>query len=120
VLAVQDRLAISISYDEAVNDRLYGVYWRDAIEEELLKLQTLDTWEFADLPDGKRPVGSKWVFTVKYTPTGLLDRFKARLVVQGFSQVPGDDFSEIFLSTVRFESLRILLAIVVYLDWEIY
>jgi hypothetical protein len=120
VLAVQDRPAISTLYNEAVNNRLYGVYWRDAIKEELLKFQVLDTWEFADLPDGKRPVRSKWVFTVKYTPIGLLDRFKARLVIQGFSQVPGDDFSETFSPIVRFESLRILLAIVVYLDWKIY
>jgi hypothetical protein len=119
-LAIQDRPVIPTSYEEAVNDKLYGPYWKDAIEEELLKLQALDTWEFADLPDGKRPVGSKWVFTVKYTPTGLLDRFKARLVAQGFSQVPGDDFLETFSPTVRFESLRTLLAIGAYLDWEIH
>lgn len=51
------------------------------------------------------------MFTVKYTPTGLLDRYKARLVAQGFSQVPGDDFIETFSPTIRAESLRILLAI---------
>jgi hypothetical protein len=60
------------------------------------------------------------VFTVKYTPTGLLDRFKARLVAQGFSQVPGDDFTETFSPTVRFESLRTLLAIGASLNWEIH
>ncbi len=76
----------------------------------------LNTWEFADLPDGKRTIGSKWVFIIKYTLTGLLDRFKARLVAQGFLQVPGDDFSETFSPIVRFESLRTLLAIVAYLD----
>jgi hypothetical protein len=80
----------------------------------------LDTWEFTDLPDSKRPIGSKWIFIVKYTPTGLLDKFKARLVVQGFSQVSRDDFLKIFSLIVRFKSLRILLAIVAYLDWEIY
>ncbi len=60
------------------------------------------------------------MFTVKYTPTGLLDRFKARLVAQGFSQVPGDDFTETFSPTVRFESLQTLLAIGASLDWEIH
>jgi Reverse transcriptase (RNA-dependent DNA polymerase) len=119
-LATQDRPAIPTSYEEAINDPVYGRHWKDAVEEELIKLQTLDTWEFADLPDGKRPVGCKWVFTVKYTPTGLLDRFKARLVAQGYSQVPGDDFLETFSPTVRFESLRTLLAIGAYLDWEIH
>jgi hypothetical protein len=60
------------------------------------------------------------VFTVKYTPTGLLDKFKARLVAQGFSQVPGADFKETFLPTVRLESLRTLLAIRASLNYEIH
>jgi hypothetical protein len=107
---------IPTSYDEAVNDKVYGPYWKDVIEDELLKLRSLDTWDFTDLPDGKRPVGLKWVFTVKYTPTGLLDRFKARLVAQGCLQVPGDDFLETFSPTVRFESLRTILAIGAFLN----
>lgn len=60
------------------------------------------------------------MFTVKYTPTSLLDRFKARLVAQGFSQVPKDDFLETFSPIVRFESLRTLLAVGASLDWEIH
>jgi hypothetical protein len=60
------------------------------------------------------------VFAVKYTPTGLLDRFKARLVAQGFSQVPGIEFEETFSPTVRLESLRTLLAIGAALDYEIH
>jgi hypothetical protein len=50
----------------------------------------------------------------------LLDRFKARLVAQGFSQVPGTDFEETFSPTVRLESLRTLLAIGACLDYEIH
>lgn len=46
--------------------------------------------------------------------------FKARLVAQGFSQVPGDDFLETFSPTVRYESLWTLLAIGAVLDWEIH
>jgi hypothetical protein len=52
------------------------------------------------------------VFTIKHTPTGFIDRFKARLVAQGFTQIDGVDYLETFLPTVRSESLRILLAIV--------
>jgi Reverse transcriptase (RNA-dependent DNA polymerase) len=79
----------------------------------------LDTWEIVDLPPGERTVGSKWVFDIKYTPTGLVDRYKARLVAQGFSQVLGDDYLETFSPTIRVESLRLLLAIGAYLDLEI-
>ena len=115
-----DRPAIPLTYEEAVNDKVYGQYWKDAIEEEIIKLQSLGTWEIAGLPSGKRTVGSKWVFNVKYTPTGLIDRFKARLVAQGFSQIPGADFEETFSSTVRLESLRTLLAVGAALDYEIH
>jgi Reverse transcriptase (RNA-dependent DNA polymerase) len=64
-------------------------------------------------------VGCKWVFTVKYTPTGLIDRYKARLVAQGFSQSLGDDYLETFSPTIRAESLRVLLAIGALEDLEI-
>ena len=100
-------------------DPLNRAYWEQAISEELTKLQALGTWEYAELPPGEKTVGCKWVFTVKYTPTGLINRYKARLVAQGFSQVPGDDYLETFSPTIRAESLRILLAIGTYEDLEI-
>ena len=56
---------------------------------------------------------------MKYTPIGLIDRYKARLVAQGFSQMPGDDYLETFSPTIRSESLRILLAIGAFEDLEI-
>lgn len=56
-------------------------------------------------------IGSKWVFRVKYHPDRLVARYKARLVAQGYSQIPGIDFNETFAPTVRRESLGIFLAI---------
>jgi hypothetical protein len=117
--SVATKVNIPRNYTEAVNDPVWGAYWKEAIKDEIAKLQALGTWEYAELPEGKKPVGTKWVFIVKRTPTGLIDRFKARLVAQGFSQVPGDDFLETFSPTVRQESLRVLLAIGAYKDLEI-
>jgi hypothetical protein len=74
----------------------------------------------AELPPSKATVGTKWVFTVKYTPTGLIDRFKARLVAQGYSQRLGDDFLETFSPTIRYESIRALLAVGCAEDLEIH
>ncbi len=71
------------------------------------------------MPPGKKAIGCKWVFTVKYTPTGLIDRYKARLVAQGYSQVAGDDFLETFSPAIRAESLRTLLALGACEDLEI-
>ena len=107
------------SYAEAMSDPLNKAEWQAAIQEELAKLQALDTWEYTKLPAGEHTVGCKWVFNVKRTPTGLIDRYKARLVAQGFSQVAGEDYSETFSPTIRGESLRTLLAIGAYEDLEI-
>jgi hypothetical protein len=73
-----------------------------------------------DLPPGANTVGGKLVYTVKYTPTGLIDRYKARFVAQGFSQGLGEDYMEAFSPTIRVESLRILLALGVIEDLEIF
>jgi hypothetical protein len=40
------------------------------MKEELLALQKNKTWELVHLPEGKKAVGCKWVFTVKQTPEG--------------------------------------------------
>ena len=64
--------------------------------------------------------GAKRIRKFKYTPTGLLDKFKARLVAQGFYQVSGTDYEETFSPTSRLESLRTLLCIGASLDYEIH
>ena len=71
-----------------------------------------------ELPRGRQPITSKWVFKVKYTPSGLLERYKARLVARGFSQQYRIDYEETFTPTLRFNSLRMLLAITAYEDWH--
>jgi hypothetical protein len=120
VLSARTKPGIPQSYREVLSDPLHHADWQQAIDVELTKLQALDTWEFVDLPLGKRTVGYKWVFDLKYIPTGLIDRYKARLVAQGFTQVPGDDFLETFSPMIRLESLRVLLAIAAYRDLEVW
>ncbi|EJD51226.1 reverse transcriptase, partial [Auricularia subglabra TFB-10046 SS5] len=51
---------------------------------------------------------------------GNLTRYKARLVAQGFSQIPGIDFNETFAPVVKFDSLRTLLALAAINDWEVH
>ena len=40
-----------------------------------------DTWELVSLPWGQSLVGCRWVFTVKYIPNGIIERYKARIVL---------------------------------------
>ena len=59
--------------------------WKAAVDEEVRALAKNGTWEITDLPRGKKPVGCKWIFTVKYKADGNVDRYKARLVAKGFT-----------------------------------
>ena len=108
------------TYQEAVNDPVNGRRWRDAIDAELATLQQRGTWRYESLPRGRKPITSKWVFTVKTDEDGNFDRFKARLVARGYLQVYGVDFFETYSPTVRRESLRIFLSLVAFFDMELH
>jgi hypothetical protein len=64
-------------YSSAIDHPEYSRQWRDAVADELEKLFSLGTFEYTELLPGKETIDTKWVFTIKYTPTGLVDRFKA-------------------------------------------
>src|SRR5271169_450533 len=58
--------------------------WDKAIHTELDVLKEAETWEMVDAPAGANIVGSKWVFRAKKDAAGIVVRYKARLVAQGF------------------------------------
>ena len=68
----------------------------------------------------KNVVGSRWVFKVKPNPDGTVNRYKARVVAKGFSQVYGLDYSEVFSPVCRYAGIRSLLAYANIHDLEIH
>jgi histone deacetylase 1/2 len=72
----------------------------------------METWELVSPPPGANILGSKWVFALKTKPDGSLDRFKARLVVQGFGQKEGVDYDDTFASTAGKTTVRIFFAMI--------
>lgn len=74
------------------------------------------TWKETVLSEGSNIITSKWVFKVKMNIDGTLDKFKARLVARGFSEVYGIDYQDTFAPTGKFDTLRLFLAIVALED----
>ncbi len=90
------------------------------MNEEMQSLSKNETWELVPLPKGVKPVGCKWVYKKKEGIPGVEPaRFKARLVAKGFSQKEGIDYHEVFSPVVKHKTIRVLLAMVSALDFEL-
>jgi hypothetical protein len=94
--------------------------WKEAMEEELHALMRNKTWELAMLPEGKKAVGCKWIFTVKQTPEGKIDRYKARLVAKGYSQTYGIDYDETFAPVAKMGTVRTLISCAANFGWPLH
>lgn len=81
------------------------------MQRELESPNRNDVWDLVKLPEGRKLVGSKWVFKVKIGADGVAERHKARLIAQGFSQRFGIDYDETFCPVVRPESVRAVIAL---------
>ncbi|CAM9708497.1 unnamed protein product [Chrysoparadoxa australica] len=94
--------------------------WRAAMNEEVASLKANNTWHLVPAPPGANIIKTKWVFKVKYTAEGSIARYKARLVVQGFTQRLGIDYSATHAPVSRLTTIRLVLALATHHDWEIY
>ncbi|WKA11799.1 hypothetical protein VitviT2T_029262 [Vitis vinifera] len=110
----------SIALPNCIQEALQHPEWRKAVNEEIQALQKNATWKITKLPQGKRPVGCKWVFNVKYKADGRIDRYKARLVAKGFTQTYGIDFQETFAPVAKLNRIRVLLSLAANLDWNLH
>ncbi|GIZ47373.1 hypothetical protein CKM354_001046600 [Cercospora kikuchii] len=120
VSGLRQEVPIPKSYKEAIQDPKWGHMWEDAVQKELTALGSNNTWTEVVPPKGANLVTSKWVFDVKRSISGAIEKFKARLVARGFSQKFGVDFQETFAPTVRHDTLRVFMAVVCEKDLELH
>jgi Reverse transcriptase (RNA-dependent DNA polymerase) len=90
------------------------------MEVEKTTLEKFGTWHLEKPPPNMNIVGCRWTFVIKRDAAGTITRYRARLVTQGFSQVPGVDFFETYAPVAKMTSMHVLLAMAAHHNFEIH
>ena len=108
--------------------------WKVALEDEMESLKVNQVWTLVDLPPGRKAIGNKWILKLKRKVDGSIDKYKAQLMVKGYTQQEGINYEETkgytqqqdinyketFSLIVRFTFIRLILAIVAHMDLELH
>jgi hypothetical protein len=95
-------------------------FWQDAMAEEYQSIMKNDVWDIVLRPEGKFVVASKWIYKIQHVVDGSVEKYKARFVARGFSQVEGIDYEETFAPVARYTSIRTIIAIVASMCWRLH
>jgi Reverse transcriptase (RNA-dependent DNA polymerase) len=107
---------VSFNWKEAMQD----LKWRKTMFEEIRALVKNDTWDMVPKPYDKNAVGCKWVYTIKHTHEGNVERFKTKLVVKGHTQTYGVNYEETFALVAKINIVRTLISCAVNFRWDLF
>lgn len=111
VMAVEaNSMAEPKTYKEAMNSS-EREKWLQAIDSEINSLKDNKTWELVELPKGRKAIPCKWIFKIKTNADGTIEKYKARLVIKGYSQKKDIDFHETFSPVARSSTIRAVLSV---------
>ncbi|RVW98450.1 Retrovirus-related Pol polyprotein from transposon RE1 [Vitis vinifera] len=116
LIATLSTISIPSCYKQAMEHEC----WQNAMQAELQALEENHTWDIVPCPPIVKPIGSKWVFSVKLRSDGSLDRYKARLVALGNKQEYGVDYEETFAPVAKMTTIRTILAIAASQSWQLH
>ena len=88
--------------------------------DEYHSIMKNDVWEIVLRPEWKSMVTSRWLYKPKHAMDGSVEKYKARFVARGFSQVEGVDYDETFVLVACYTSIKALISIAAEMGWKIY
>ncbi|RVX16125.1 Retrovirus-related Pol polyprotein from transposon TNT 1-94 [Vitis vinifera] len=100
----------------SVQEALVDPRWKAAMNEEMKSLQNNETSELVECPLGKKLVGCRWIYTVKYKANGSIERFKARPIANGYTPTYEIDYTQTFAPIAKINTVRVLLSLAANLD----
>jgi hypothetical protein len=94
--------------------------WKYAMTEEYQSILKNDVWDVVPRPKGKSVVTSKWIYKIKHVANGSFEKYKARFVARGFSQVEGVNYDDNFSPVVPYTSIRSIIALATSMGWKLH
>ena len=104
------------TYKEAVKDPRFN----GAMKSEIAALEDNYTWDVTHLPQGKRAISCRWLYSNKYRADGTLERPKARLVACGNRQKEGLDYKDTFAPVAKMNTVWFILKVAAAKGWEVH
>ncbi|TYK09437.1 retrovirus-related pol polyprotein from transposon tnt 1-94 [Cucumis melo var. makuwa] len=120
VKVVQEKKKVKIMEIENLDKDVDKDEWVKAMNLELESMYFNLVWDLVDQHDGVKPIGCKWIYKRKRGVDGKVQTFKDILVAKDYTQVEGVDYEETFSPVAMLKSIRILLSIAAYFDYEIW
>ena len=87
--------------------------------EEYDSIMKNQVWEVVPRPEGKKVVGSRWIYKVKHAANKSVEKYKVRFVAKGFSQKEGIDCEETFAPVSRYSSIHTIISPAAEMGWHV-
>lgn len=90
------------------------------MNEEMETLYKNNTWEIIDFSKGRKAIGCRWIYKIKYKTNGEIEQYKAKLVAKWYNQREGIDFEETISPVAKIVTVHLVISLVVHNSWPLF